>query len=553
MRRIYVLSLIFALFIGAILVKLFYIQIIASALFTPNNYLRTSRIEPSRGNIYDRNKEPLVINQAYYTLFGEPKNITDESKLIKQVDEAIHIGEATLEARFKKDKKWIPIAYNLTEDQKMQIEKEKIPGIGFDEYKKRYYPEASIAAQLLGFVGKDNEGDGVGYFGIEGFYHKDLEGLPGILKTERDIIGRPIVIGTQNRLKGENGRDLVLTIDKSSQMIVKKALLAAMEKYRAKQGCVTVANPQTGEILALSCLPDFDPATYADFTQVEYRNPVISDTFEPGSIFKPLVVAAALEEHAIKADDTYDEKGPVKMGQYYIRTWNDEYNGTISISRILQTSSNVGMVHIGEKLGNDALLSYIEKYGFGKETGIDLQGETTSKLKPKKLWYPIDFATATFGQGIAVTQIQMIAAFSSIINGGWMVKPFVVKELTSESGESKVIKPKKLERVISEKTSKEIIQMLVETVKHGEAKWDIPRGYVIGGKTGTAQIAVSGKYDATKTNASFIGFAPAQDPKFIMLVTLRQPETSQWASETAAPLFFDIAKKLFVEYNIAPN
>lgn len=553
MRRIYVLSSLFLLFISLIVAKLFYIQILASDSYTPNNYLRSTRIEPDRGNIYDRNKEPLVVNQSYYTLFSEPKNVTDSWKLLKQIDEVTQVGEATLEGRFKKEKQWVSLVDNVTEEQKKEIENRKLDGVGFDEYKKRYYPEASIAAQLLGFVGKDDEGDNVGYFGIEGYYHKDLEGLPGILKTERDIIGRPIVIGTQNRLKGEDGRDLILTIDKTSQMIVKRELLSAMEKYKAKSGCVTVANPNTGEILAMSCLPDFDPNKYSAFSQHEFRNPIISDTFEPGSIFKPLIVAAALEEKAIKADDTYDEKGPIRIGKYSISTWNDEYNGIISISRILQTSSNVGMVHIGEKLGNDKILTYLEKFGFGKETGIDLQGEVVTRIKPKKLWYPVDYATVTFGQGIAVSQIQMLTAFSSLINGGWIMKPFVVKGLVSENGEQKDIKPKKLRQVIGEKTSKEIRKMLEETVKHGEAKWDVPKGYRIGGKTGTAQIALSGSYDATKTTASYIGFAPVQNPEFVILVSLSQPETSQWASETAAPLFFSIAKSLFVEYNIAPN
>jgi cell division protein FtsI/penicillin-binding protein 2 len=303
----------------------------------------------------------------------------------------------------------------------------------------------------------------------------------------------------------------------------------------------------------MACLPDFDPDKYFEFSQDEFRNPIISDTFEPGSIFKPLIVAAALEEKAIKADDTYDEKGPIQVGTYFIHTWNDEYNGTISISRILQTSSNVGMVHIGEKLGDEKKLEYLSKYGFDGQTGIDLQGEVTTRIKAKKAWYPIDYATVTFGQGIAVSQIQMLTAFSSLVNGGWIVKPYVVKELIAENGDVKEIKPKKLRQVISEKTSKEIRKMLEETVKHGEAKWNIPKGYRIGGKTGTAQIALSGSYDATKTNASFVGFAPVDKPQFIILVSLSQPETSQWASETAAPLFFSIAKDLFVEYNIAPN
>ncbi len=553
MRRLYVLSFIFAACIGAVVLKLFIIQILASDKYTPNNYLRSTRIIPARGSILDRNEEPLAVNQSYYTLFVEPRNLENAEKTLRKIDEVTKVGEATLEARFDEKKQWVPLAYNVTEDQKKALEKEKFVGMGFDHYQKRFYPEASLAAHLLGFVGKDEDGDGIGYFGVEGFYNKDLEGLPGILKTERDVIGRPIVIGTQNRLKGEDGRTLVLTIDTTSQMIVKRKLKDAVEKYKAKSGCVTVANPNTGEIMAMACLPDFDPDTYFEFGEDYFRNPIINDTFEPGSIFKPLIVAAALEEKAIKPDDTYDEKGPISLGGYQISTWNDEYHGTISISRILQTSSNVGMVHIGQKLGNEKILKYLHTYGFGEETGIDLQGEVSSYVKAEKKWYPIDYATVTFGQGIAVTQMQMISAFSSIINGGWIVKPHLVKKLISENGEVKEIKPKQIRRAVSAKTSKTIIQMLVDTVKHGEAHWKVPKGYEIGGKTGTAQIALAGAYDASKTNASYIGFAPAKNPQFIVIVTLKEPATSPWASETAAPLFFDIAKDLLLEYNIAPN
>ena len=272
---------------------------------------------------------------------------------------------------------------------------------------------------------------------------------------------------------------------------------------------------------------------------------------EPGSIFKPLIVAAALEEKVIKPNDTFDEEGPIKIGGYFIRTWDDKYHGETTMTRILETSSNVGMVHIGEKLGNDKVKEYINEYGFGKTTNIDIQGEVPSHIKQS--WYPIDYATATFGQGIAVTQIQMIAAFSSIINGGWLMQPHVVKTLTSENGDTQDIAPKKLKRILSDKTSTQIKEMLRATVRHGEAHWDIPKGYEMGGKTGTAQIALQGSYDESKTYASYIGFAPVNKPVFIMLVTLNQPETSQWASETAAPLFFDIAKDLLVEYNIAPD
>ncbi len=552
MLRLHTVFGTFILLLVLIVLRLFYIQTIGAATFSSNDYLQTVRINPLRGSITDRNGEPLVINETRYLLFAEPGNIEEDvNNVIDDLDEILEMGEATLEAKFDTDKLWIPIDRDVSYDEKDMIDELGIFGLGFEETSRRFYPEASLAAHLVGFVGKDSDGDSVGYFGVEGYYNKDLEGLPGILKSERDVLGRPIVVGTQDKLKGEDGRQLFLTIDKNTQRIAKEKLKKAIDVYEAESGCVTVADPHTMEILAMTCLPDFDPAEYFEFTEKEFKNPVVSDVFEPGSIFKPLIVAAGLEEGVIEPDTVYDEEGPIKIGSYYIRTWNDEYNGKIDISRILQTSSNVGMVFIGEKLGDENVKAYIEKFGFGETTGIDVQGEVPSLIKPT--WYEIDYATATFGQGVAVTQIQMLTAFSSIVNGGNLMKPYVVKKMVSEEGDSREVQPKKIRQVVSEKTSKAVRQMLQETVEHGEANWDIPEGYEIGGKTGTAQIAFEGTYDASRTNASFIGFTPVDDPKFIMLVTLHQPQASPWASETAAPLFFDIAKDLIVEYNISPN
>jgi cell division protein FtsI/penicillin-binding protein 2 len=554
MLRLHIVFYGFVAILSLIVVRLFYVQAIAPDQYATNDYLRTVRINPLRGSITDRHGEPLVINETRYELFAEPENIKkkhDLDDVIEDLDRILKTGEATLEAKFKTDKLWIAVDRDISFKEKDRIEKLDIFGLGFNETTRRYYPEASLAAQLVGFVGKDEDGDGVGYFGVEGYYNKDLEGLPGILKTERDVLGRPIVVGTQDKLRGEDGRELVLTIDKNTQRIAKEKLKDALKTYEAESGCVTVANPRTMEILAMTCLPDFDPAQYYEFSEKEFRNPIVTDVFEPGSIFKPLIVGAGLEEGVIKPTTTFNEKGPIKIGGYYIRTWNDKYSGKIDISHILQTSSNVGMVYIGRRLGNEKIRKYLDLYGLGQLTNIDVQGEVPSSLRSK--WYPIDYATATFGQGVAVTQIQMITAFSALINDGWLMRPYVVKKMISESGTSNEIKPKKIRRILSEKTSAQVRKMLYETVLHGEAKWKIPKGYKLGGKTGTAQIAVEGSYDASKTNASYIGFAPVSDPKLIVLVTLHEPQASPWASETAAPLFFDIANDLIVEYNISPN
>ena len=549
--KIKLVFLFFILFYLAIIIRLFMLQVINS----PENkspYLKTNKLTPIRGRIYDKFNHPLVLNQNSYLLYLEPKKIIDKDKLINSLSNSLEVTEASISAKIDMSKYWLSIQSGLTQEQKDKIQKLNLKGIGFDYQTKRFYPEASLSAHLLGFLGKNDQGEDVGYLGLEGFYNRDLQGLPGFVETERDIIGRPILIGVQQRVESENGRDLVLTIDKTVQEISKKKLLEGLDLYKAKKGCIITADPKTMAILSLVCLPDYDLEKYYLFSEDFYKNSAISDLFEPGSIFKPLIMAAALEEKKIKPNDTYNETGQVSIGEYNIKTWNDKYEGKISMTRILEKSSNVGMVYVGEKLGSKKIYDYLGKYGFGQTTNIDLQGEASGYLKPKADWYPIDYSTVTFGQGIAVTSIQMIRAFASIINGGNLMKPFLVQKIVSENKITE-IKPKVEKRVISQLTSEIIKKMLVSTVENAEAKWNLPKGYVIGGKTGTAQIPIKGHYDPSKTIASFIGFAPASDPKFITLVVLYEPQTSPWGSETAAPLFFEIAKQLIVYYNISPS
>ncbi len=552
MIRVKFLFLFFLLFFIAIAVKLFYLQLFRPVTSLLDNYLKTKKISPERGNILDHNGKPLVLNQNSYLLYFEPKKMKDPKDISVKLSRVLQISEASLEAKIDSTKVWVSVKSGIEEDIKKAVDSLHLDGIGFQYEMKRYYPEASLSAHLVGFVGKNTGGENVGYFGLEGFYDKDLNGLPGLLETERDLAGRPIFIGTQERVNAENGRDLQLSIDKTVQEIIKRKLQQGLESYKAKQGCIITADPYTMRILGFACLPDYDNSQYYQFSEEYFKNPAISEAYEPGSIFKPLIMAAALEEKKVKPDDLYNEEGPVKVGEYNIRTWNDKYEGKITMTRILEKSSNVGMVYVGEKLGNDTIYSYLQKYGFGEITGVDLQGETTGYLRPKNSWYPIDFSTVTFGQGIAVTPIQMIRAFSSLINGGKLIRPTVVEKIIS-SGNEREIKPKVERMIIHEKTSDIIKKMLVSTVENGEYKWARPKGYTIGGKTGTAQIPIQGHYDPSKTIASFIGFLPAENPKFITLVILREPQSSPWGSETAAPIFFDIAKELIVYYNITPD
>lgn len=552
MPKIRLIFFLFVFLLGLILVKLFYLQILTPVSSSNNEYLRIEKIQPQRGRIYDRNLQLIAFNQTLYRLYAEPKKVKNEEKLIEALDKVLKIGEATLEARLDKTKDWVAVTSGVTKEKKEQLARLKIKEIGFEETFQRYYPEASLASHLLGFVGKNESGENIGYFGIEGHYDKDLRGLPGLIKSERDLLGKPILLGNQEKIEADNGRDLVLTIDKSIQGIVKRKLVEGVTRYGAKRGCVIVADPYSMEILGLACLPDFDPEKYFESSQDIFSNRAISSLYEPGSTFKPFVMAAAINEKKVKPDGFYNEKGPLEIGGYEIKTWNSKYEGKISMTRILEKSSNVGMVYIGEKLGKNKLLSYLSNYGFGESTDIDLEGENFASIKSKAQWYPIDYATATFGQGIAVTPIQMIRGFSALVNGGELLRPHVVKQIIYGGGK-KEIKKQVDRRVLTERTSEIVKKMLVSAVEKGEYKWIRPKGYRIGGKTGTAQIPIEGHYDPSKTIASFIGFAPADEPKFIALVVLEEPSSSIYGSETAAPLFFEIAKELFVYYNIAPQ
>lgn len=553
MTKINLLLLFFLTMFLAIIGKLFYWQILKSNDLKKIDYLQVKKIQPKRGEIYDRFYQPLVLNENSYLLYVEPKKIKNKEEFIKKIDSLTKLGKATIEGKINNDKYWVALKSGIDEETKIKLINLKLRGIGFEEEMRRFYPEGSLAAHLLGFVGKNEKGENIGYFGIEGYWEKDLAGFPGILKSERDILGMPIFVGIQEKIEEEDGRNLVLTIDKSIQMMVKEKLKSGLKRYDAKEGCIVVADPNTLEIIALSCLPDFDPNNYFKFSEDYFKNPIISNLYEPGSIFKPLVLAAAINEKKVRPSDIYNEVGPINIDNLQIKTWDNKYEGKITITRIIEKSSNVGMVYIGEKLGKKKLLMYLNKYGIGEITGIDLQGEISGFLKEEREWYPIDYATATFGQGVAVTPIQMITAFASIINGGKLLRPFVVKEIIKNE-DKKIVGELKVRREIINYQTSEIMKRILESaVENGEIHWVKPKGYRIGGKTGTAQVAIKGHYDPSKTIASFIGFAPIDKPKFIILVSLREPKTSPWGSETAAPLFFEIAKEMFIYYNIAPE
>ncbi|MDO8498818.1 MAG: penicillin-binding protein 2 [bacterium] len=592
--RIMFLKLCFVMILGAVLVRLFYWQVIRFddlSVLADQQHLTTQNIEGYRGLIFSSDGAILASNKPTFLLYGLPQAIKDKeevsSKLAKMVTAAhfqksleqkkrqqiLAVEESSpsafpdsqpdpkdvldLQMKYKsqlsQDLQWVSLEKGLSLNTKKQIEDLNLLGIGFDGEMSRFYPEASMSANLLGFVGSDQLGKQKGYFGVEGFYNGQLKGVGGVLTEEKDAQGLPILMGRFVKKDPKQGRDVVLNLDRAIQYLVEKNLKEGVKKYGAKSGSAVVMDPKTGAILAMASFPNYDANNFADFSKDYYRNPVVADTYEPGSTFKVLVMASAINESLVKPDTECDAcSGPVTIADYIIRTWNNKYYSNTTMTDVLVHSDNTGMVFISRKLGLEKMYKYIADFGFGAVTGIDLQDETSPDIRNRDDWKEIDLATSSFGQGVAVTPIQMVRAVSVIANGGYLMEPQVAREI--KDGEKITeIKPKIVGRPISSETAKVVTEMMVQAVERGEAKIFAPMGFRIAGKTGTAQIPVAGHYDPTKTIASFVGFAPADNPKFVMLVKYTEPSSSIFGAETAAPTFFAIAKELLPYFNVIPS
>ena len=546
-RAIHLLWL--ALVLG-ISLRLAYWQIVkADDLSSQAAFQRELSLEiPSpRGEILASDNFPSATNQDGYLFFINPRQFSPNIKQSKQLQDLLSSSDSAklLLGKSYSQLSWYLVARHLPTSIKEAVGKLNLTGLGFEPDPSRFYPEASTSSHLLGFVGQDESGRPKGYFGLEGFYNRQLTGKPGKLVQEKDALDRPILIGDQSYLSPQPGSILITSIDRVMQFIAYQKLSQGLIRYGAKSGTVTIMEPATGRILAMVALPDYDPARYQFFASPLYTNPVISAAYEPGSTFKILVMAAALDARVVSPDTTCNIcVGPVSVSDYTIKTWNEKYYPDSSMTEVIQHSDNVGMTYVSRKLGQAKMLEYLNRFGLGQPTGVDLQEETSPRLRPGSQWVDIDLATASFGQGIAVTPLQMVRATAVLANRGKMPTPKIVDRIIT-GVTIKDIPPAKVIPVISSLAAAQITKMMINAVDKGESKWAKPEGYVIAGKTGTAQIPVSGHYDLEKTIASFVGFAPAIDPKFVMLVTLTEPQTSPWGSETAAPLWFDIARDIF--------
>jgi len=551
MTRIRLLEFLFLLGLAAIAWKLFHWQVLqASSLKAQADQQQLSWIDipSSRGDILASDNFPLAASVENYLLYVDPQKLSSTGflDLLPSSDSAKTRLRTALTSRLA----WYVLARQIPPTIKEKIEAANITGLGFEPEPARVYPESTSSAYLLGFVAQNEAGLPQGYFGLEGFYDRLLSGRPGRLLQEHDAFNRPIVFGTDFRLHPQPGRSLATSVDRTVQFILTQALADGISKYHADGGSIIAMDPATGHILGLSSFPAYDPRDIKNFSQADFPNPLISQGYEPGSTFKVVIMASALDAGVVTPQTICTAcAGPVTIGDATVKSYNDKYYPGSDMTGVILHSDNVGMVFVSRKLGKSRFLEYIRRFGFGRPTGIDLQEESSPPLRPDDQWYDIDWATAAFGQGIAVTRLQMLRAVAAIANGGRLVTPQVATGQIID-GKFKAFTPSAPTRIISPKAAALAAQMMVNGVNNGEVRYYKPAGYSIAGKTGTAQVPISGHYDPSKVIASFIGFAPADKPKFVMLVTLNDPKPSQWGSTTAAPLWFSAAAKLFSYYGI---
>ncbi len=553
----FTIVLVFFLFLYLfVLLKLFYWQVLRGADLKKIGEAQSTESliqKSSRGDILTSDNFPLATNKISYLVYANPKLINNKDEYAKKLSELLSLPESSISAKLSQNLFWVRLASKVDDATRKNIEHEKLSGIGFQQETDRYYPEGSMAAHLIGFVGKDENGEDKGYFGLEGFYNEQLKGRDGKLYVVKDALGNTI-INDIRQLPKIDGRNIVLNIDRTIQYYAQKELSRGINTYDADGGTVIIMEPASGKVLAMASFPNFNPQDYYDFDSSSYKNPAISSLYEPGSTFKVLVMSSGMDLDLVKPDTKCDIcSAAIKIGEYSIKTWNEKYYPNTTMTEVIQHSDNTGMVFVAKKLGIDKMIKYLTDFGINDNTEIDLQGEISGSIRDRDLWYPIDLATSSFGQGISITPMQLIVAVNTIANGGNLMKPYVVSKIIKEDGKEVLIKPESKGRVIKESTAKVMTWVMVNAVEKGEAKWAKIPDYKFAGKTGTAQIPVAGHYDPTKTIASFVGFFPANDPKISMLVLVDRPKKSIYGAETAAPIFFSIARQILNYYNIRPT
>lgn len=547
--KIFFLALFFA--IGARAFQLQVLQGDTLMRLGQRQHLKEWIVLPKRGAFLDRAGEPLALSMESQSVYARPHRIQEAARVSQNLAEILNLRPAEVQQKISSDKPFVWIKRQISAPEAEKIQALNLDGVGMFYEPNRHYPQGHLAGQLIGFVGRDSEG----LEGLELKYNDYVRGATGSSVAERDALGRRVLVQGVEGLQIPPGSDIHLTLDTSIQHMAEKELEAAILKYRAKAGVAIVVEPRTGEVLAMANYPSFDPNHYAKQTAEQRRNRVVTDSFEPGSTFKTILAAAALEEEIVGKDDLfYCEMGKYPFAGKIIHDTHP--HGWLSFAKILQVSSNIGFTKVAEKVKRERFFRYIEKFGFGKVTGIDVPGEVPGLVRRTEQWAAVDLATHAFGQGISTTPLQLVMAYAAIANGGFLMRPYVTRRVVGPNGETLMEnQPHVIRRVVSEKTSRLLAGMLGDVTNDGGtgkmAKID---GFEVAGKTGTAQKAdpVHGGY-SKKRVGSFVGFVPANDPRLVALVLIDEPEVNSYGGVVAAPAFRNIAQGALRRLAVAPD
>jgi stage V sporulation protein D (sporulation-specific penicillin-binding protein) len=545
-KRLFAMVLVALLVFMALLGRLAYVQLVAGPWLTEKAqdlWGRNIPFEASRGRILDRNGKKLAYNISAPSVLAIPAQIRNPAETARILARILQAPEDKIykQITVREMNRWItPWGRKISEEQAREIQGLRLPGIVVTEDSKRHYPFGTMAAHVLGFTGADNQG----LAGLELVYDEKLKGTRGYVSFGATAGGKRLPGAEETFTPPRDGLDLMLTLDYHIQAVIERELEQAMAQYQAENALVIVMNAKTGEILGMSSRPTFDPGKFRDADPMIYnRNLPIWKTYEPGSTFKIITLAAALEEKKVNLKESFHDPGYIMVSGSRLRCWKAGGHGHESFLEVVENSCNPGFVNLGQRLGKEKLFDYIRRFGFGQKTGIDLSGEAKGILFKESRVGPVELATTSFGQGVSVTPIQQVAAVAAAVNGGKLMVPHLAKAwINPETGEViENIRPKMKRQVISEETSRQIRYALESVVARGTGRKAFVDGYRVGGKTGTAQkVGPDGRYLQNNHIVSFIGFAPADDPELVVYAAVDNPQGIQFGGVVAAPIVGDI-------------
>jgi cell division protein FtsI (penicillin-binding protein 3) len=551
--RVLILAAILAGVFAGLAGRLVYLQIYRHgelSQMAERQYSRTVVLPARRGAIVDRHGAALATSTPAESLFAQPRFVGDPVRVAGRLAPLLNLPERELHAVLTGSRPFVWLRRKLPPAQAEAVAALREPGLGFIPEPMRLYPNRELAAHVLGFEGADG-----GLEGVERAFNTELAGADGKAVVGRDALGRDA--GLQRILQPPvAGAGVMLTLDRTIQYVAEREVEAVYRRTGAKAAMGVAMDPRTGDVLAVAIRPTFNPNTFGELPSRDVvRNRAITDPFEPGSTFKAIMAAAALEERVVRPDDRiYAENGAITIARATIHDW--KRYGWLTFSEVLQNSSNVGSIKVGLSLGAERYYRYMTAFGFGAPTGVGLSGESRGQLRDPRRWSALSLPTMSIGQEVSVTALQMVAAFGAIANDGTLMQPRVVKAFVDETGrETRPLAPRAVRQVISRDTARTLIRILTRVVDGGTGRHAAIPGYDVAGKTGTAQKLdpATRRYSRAPGVLSFVGFAPAEAPRFVMLVMLDEPKNEKWGSEAAAPVFAAIGREILRYFEVPPR